>query len=74
MPNLTRPHLIAGVLCLLLLLAAAILLSTGRFAPSMMRAPENLRAFDVQSEPAAAVDGDAPAEQAAAAEPGATAE
>jgi len=52
MANLNRPRLLASLLCLLIVAAAAILLATGRFAPTMMRAAEDLHTFDVQSEPA----------------------
>jgi len=55
MMNLTRPRVIAGLLCLLLALAAALLLAVGRGGPLMMRAPENLLSYDVQAEPALAM-------------------
>jgi hypothetical protein len=49
---LSRPRLIAASLCILLVLAAGLLLSLGRFGPLMhSRAAENLRLFDVQEEP-----------------------
>src|SRR3954467_9015252 len=54
--NLTRLRLIAGLLCLLLLLPAAFLLWSGRIGSMMMHSPvalrEDLRTFDVQEEPA----------------------
>jgi hypothetical protein len=50
--TLTRPRLIAGLLCLLLLLAAAFLLWSGRIGPNMMHSlASNLRTFDVHEEP-----------------------
>jgi hypothetical protein len=51
MAKLIRPRLLASLLCLLIAAAAATLFATGRLAPSVMRATEDLRTFDVQSEP-----------------------
>jgi hypothetical protein len=48
--TLTRPRLIATLLCMLLMLAAAALLRTGRFAMPGGGA-QALRTFDVQEEP-----------------------
>lgn len=50
--TLTHPRLMAGLLCLLLLLAAAFLLWSGRIGPNMMHGPgSDLRTYDVQEEP-----------------------
>jgi len=73
--TLTRPRLIAGLLCLLLLLAAALLFAFGRIGPhGLPQSPADaVRLFDVQHEPLPGIDGaanDAPAQQ----EPGAPAE
>lgn len=47
---LTRARLIAGLLCLLLLLATSVLLYLGRIGPVMLHSPEPLRTFDVQAQ------------------------
>jgi hypothetical protein len=48
----TRPRLIASLLCLLLLLVAAILFALSRAGPQLMHRAEAMRTFDVQEEPA----------------------
>ena len=47
----TRPRLIASLLCLLLLLVAAILFALSRAGPQMARPADPIRTFDVQAEP-----------------------
>lgn len=76
--RLTRPRLMASLLCLLLAVAAAILFSFGRADPFMMHRPaaeDIVRTYDVQQEPAPvlvpaapAQEGDEPLEQSAPAE------
>jgi len=77
--TLTRPRLIAGLLCLLLVLAAALLFAMDRFGSNVLHrsSGEVLKTFDVQEEPSPGID--APADGAPAvpmvpAEPGAPAE
>lgn len=77
--TLTRPRLIAGLLCLLLVLAAALLFAMDRFGSNILHrsSGEALKTFDVQEEPPPGID--APADGAPAvpmvpAEPGAPAE
>jgi hypothetical protein len=67
--TLTRPRLIAGLLCLLLALAAALLFTFGRIGSSALHSPagDALQTFDVQQEPPpqAAMVNYAPLEQVA---------
>jgi hypothetical protein len=77
--TLTRPRLIAGLLCLLLVLAVALLFAFGRIGPNVLHrsADEALKSFDVQEEPPPGIDvpaNDAPAVRMAPTEPGAPAE
>lgn len=69
----SRPRLIAGLLCLVLLLGAAFLLATGRFAPRFMHrssgAAELVQTYDVQAEPAPPPDVRLPAVESDGAEP-----
>jgi hypothetical protein len=55
--TLTRPRLIAGLLCLLLLLAVASLFIFGRIGPQILHSPaaDAVRTYDVQESPPAAV-------------------
>jgi len=74
--TLTRPRLIAGLLCLLLALAAALLFAFGRIGSNAFHSPaaDALRTFDVQEEPPpAALVNYAPLEQVAPAGPSAPA-
>jgi hypothetical protein len=52
--TLTRPRLIAGLLCLLLVLAVASLFTFGRIGPQILHSPvaDAVRTYDVQEEPA----------------------
>src|ERR1700742_3159681 len=77
--TLTRPRLIAGLLCLLLLLAAVLLFIFGRIGPHALlhRAADEVRTFDVQQESPPGIDApavDPPAVPMVPAEPGAPAE
>ena len=59
--TLTRPRLIAALLCLLLVLAAALLAWAGAIGPHVLhRSEAMLRTFDVQEEPAPALAAPAP--------------
>jgi len=51
--SVTRPRLLASLLCLLLLLVAAILFVWSRTGPQLLHRADEVRTFDVEHEPAA---------------------